>query len=172
MCPLPRQKARQASLPVHLIRADMRTSRLPQQVDFIAREYAAINDVPRGEDLGGILLRVGRALQPGGYFLFDVNARGSFEEVWRQLCWYLETSNFVVMAHGGCDDRHRKGWAQSEWFLPCGNRWRPHAERYEEVCWAHREIRIALHNGGFGPIGRLRCSLWCGKIGSQARVQA
>ena len=51
MCRLARAKTRRAGARVTVIRADMRTFRLPEQVDLITCEFDALNHVPRKADL-------------------------------------------------------------------------------------------------------------------------
>src|ERR1017187_3370932 len=69
----PRRKARERKLPLRVIQADMRDFRLPEPVDLILSEYDAINHVPRHSDLRRVSSAVAGALNPGGWFFFDVN---------------------------------------------------------------------------------------------------
>ncbi|MFQ5926362.1 MAG: class I SAM-dependent DNA methyltransferase [Terriglobia bacterium] len=151
MCRLTQQKARRARLPVQVLRADMRSFRLPQPVDLVTCEFDAINHVPRKADLGRVARAVARALRPGGYFYFDVNTQRAFKEIWPRS-WYIETPKFVLASHGGYDRRRRKGRSQFEWFLPEGKQWRRATETYQQVCWTHAEIRRALRRAGFDRV--------------------
>src|SRR5512147_27301 len=51
MCRLAREKARRARVPLQVLRADMRTFRLPEPVDLVLCEFDALNHVPRRTDL-------------------------------------------------------------------------------------------------------------------------
>lgn len=148
MCRLARQKARHARLPVRVLRADMRTFRLPEPVDLVLCEFDALNHVPRKADLTRVARSVARALRPGGHFYFDVNTRPAFEAMWPRT-WWLENRGVAVVMRGGSDPRHDKAWSDIEWFLRDGNRWRRRRERVEEVCWSPKEIRGALRQAGF-----------------------
>ena len=73
MCRIAREKAGRARLPVRVLRADMRSFRLPESVDLVTCEYDALNHVPRRADLRMVAKAVERVLRPGGHFFFDVN---------------------------------------------------------------------------------------------------
>jgi SAM-dependent methyltransferase len=79
MCRIARRKARRARLPLGVLRADMRSFRLPEPVDLVLCEFDALNHVPRKADLARVARAVARALRPGGYFYFDVNNHLAFE---------------------------------------------------------------------------------------------
>jgi len=136
---------------VRVLRADMRRFRLPEAVDLVTCEFDALNHVPRKADLARVVRAVARALAPGRWFYFDVNTRRSFKELW-PTTWFVETPEFVLVAHGGYDRRRDKGWSHFDWFLPRGNYWRRFTERYEQVCWSDAEIRHALHRAGFARV--------------------
>ncbi|MBI3694769.1 MAG: class I SAM-dependent methyltransferase [Acidobacteria bacterium] len=151
MCRLAHEKARRAGVPVRVLRADMRTFRLPEPVDLVTCEFDAINHVPRKVDLTRVARAVARALRPGGYFCFDVNNRMAFQKIWPST-WWIERPGLVLVMHGGYDARRDKGWTIAEWFVREGRRWRRSRERVEEVCWAPAEIQRSLHLAGFDQI--------------------
>lgn len=148
MCRIAREKARQAALPVRVLRADMRDFRLPQVVDLITCEFDALNHVSQKRDLRRVVKCVGRALRPGGHFAFDVNNRLAFQRVW-PLTLFLEKDPVAVVMHGGHEPGTDKAWADVEWFVREGKCWKRHHEHIEEVCWTAGEIREALSRAGF-----------------------
>ena len=151
MCRLARQKALSARLPIRVVRADMRSFRLPEAVDLVLCEFDAINHVRRKDDLARVAKAAARALRPGGYFYFDVNNRMAFQQIWPGT-WWLERPGVVLVLHGGYDSHRDKGWTNAEWFLRDGGCWRRFHERIEQVCWAPSEIRRALRRAGFDRI--------------------
>ena len=151
MCELARRKARRAGLPVRVIQADMRTFRLPEQVDLVTCEFDAINHVPTKAHLARVLESVARALRPGGYFYFDVNNLLSFEKGW-QARWWTERPGVVLLMSGGYDRAREKAFADAEWFVRSGRSWRRFHEHIEEVCWSATEMRDALRTAGFSRV--------------------
>jgi len=151
MCRAARRKARERKLALTVIQADMRDFRLPEPVDLILSEYDAINHVPRRSDLRRVSLAVARALNPGGWFFFDVNNLAGFEKYWRGTCW-IEKPGIVLVMRNGHSLQRRKAWCDCEWFVREGRLWRRHTERVEEVCWTEDEINGVLTAAGFAQV--------------------
>jgi SAM-dependent methyltransferase len=151
MCRITRARAQKARLPVYVLRADMRTFRLPEQVDLVLCEFDAINHVPRKLDFGRVVRAVARALRPGGYFYFDVNNRLGFKSYWKGSMW-IEKPGLVLVMNSGNDARHDRAWSDCEWFVREGRFWRRHRERVEEVCWRRTEIERTLRGSGFDRV--------------------
>ena len=151
MCRLARLKAHRAGLPLRVIRADMRNFRLPAPVGLVLCEFDALNHVMRKADLRSVAGAVAGALEPGGYFYFDVNNRRAFETIWPG-CWWIEKPGVALVMHGGYDRKRDKGWSDVEWFLRDGKRWRRHHERIEQVAWTGAEVRRTLRDAGFDRV--------------------
>ena len=147
-CASVRRKARAEDVPIKVIRADMRTFRLPRPVDLITCEFDALNHLPRHSDLGKTLKAVARALRPGGWFYFDVNTQLAFERIWTTTSW-LEEKEFKVAIHGDFDQNRMRATLGLDWFVPSGRRWRHIRESLEEVCWTSEQIRAGLRQAGF-----------------------
>jgi len=157
MCRLAREKARRARLPVRVLRADMRSFRLPEAVDLITCEFDALNHIPHKADLRKVATAVGRALRPCGHFFFDVNNSPGFERFWSGTAWFEKPGVAVVMRNGHNRQADR-AWSDVEWFIRDGNCWRRHHERVEEVCWSSSEIRRALRAAGFDGVRAWDCT--------------
>ena len=87
MCRMAREKVVRSGLPIRILRADMRTFRLPEPVDLITCEYDALNHLPSKTGLPLVAQSVARALRPGGHFFFDVNNSLAFTQVWTSTVW-------------------------------------------------------------------------------------
>ena len=151
MCGLAREKARRAGSTVAVIRSDMQTFRLPERVDLITCEYDAVNHVPRKSDLARVARAAASALQPGGYFYFDVNNRRHLETNWPGA-FCAEKRGVVMIMRGSYDRRRARGCVDFDWFVRERGRWRRFEERVEEVWWSASEIRRALCAAGFTNI--------------------
>jgi SAM-dependent methyltransferase len=151
MCRAARAKSRERKLALRVIRVDMRDFRLPEPVDLILSECDAINHVPRRSDLRRVTAAVARALNPGGWFYFDVNNLAGFEKSWRDT-WWIEKPGLILAMRSGHEVKRRKAWCDCDWLVREGRRWRRHTERVEEVCWSEEEIRDTLTAAGFCEI--------------------
>jgi len=150
-CRLARAKARKAGVKVRVMRADMRSFELPEQVDLVTCQFDALNHVPSKTGLAQVAKSVVRALRPGGYFWFDVNTRLAFKETWVHT-WWREWPGIVIVMRNGNDSAHDRAWTDVEWFIREDRLWRRHHEHVEEVCWSGAEVRRALRDAGFGHI--------------------
>jgi SAM-dependent methyltransferase len=151
MCRLAREKANRAHLPLRVIRADMRSFRLPEQVDLIMCEFDALNHVPRRTDLRRVAKAVERALRPGGHFYFDVNNSLGFQRYWEGNVW-VEKPGVVLVMRSGHNVQADRAWTDIEWFIRDGRGWQRHQERVEEICWDSDEIRRTFHETGFDQL--------------------
>jgi SAM-dependent methyltransferase len=151
MCRAARHKAQVRKLAFRVIQADMRDFRLPERVDLILSERDAINHVPRRADLRRVALAAARALNPGGWFFFDVNNLAGFDKYWKGI-WWIEKPGIVLVMRNGNNLKQLKAWCDCEWFVQERRLWRRHTERVEEVCWTEDEIHDTLTKAGFGRV--------------------
>jgi SAM-dependent methyltransferase len=154
MCRLTREKARREGVAIRVLRADMRIFRLPERVDLILCEGDALNHLDCKADLSRVARRVAGALQPGGWFYFDVNNRQGFRSYFKDT-WWNEKPGLVLVMRNGNDAGNDRAWCDIEWFIRSGHgNWQRRSERVEEVCWSTREVRNIFRNAGFRGIRR------------------
>ncbi|MGH9579876.1 MAG: class I SAM-dependent methyltransferase [Terriglobales bacterium] len=147
-CRVAREKARRARLRVRVLRADMRRFRLPEAVDLVTCEFAALNHLERKPHLASVFRAVARALRPGGWFAFDLNTPKSLREQTHMTEW-MEQPEFKLLMRGRYDKRRRVGTVSFDWFIPRGRLWRHEREAFPHIAWSDREIRRALSQAGF-----------------------
>lgn len=151
MCCVTQEKARKKRVKLKVMQADMRTFRLPEEVDCIASEWGPINHLRRKGDLLKVARSVARALQPGGYFYFDLHQRRYFEG-WAEPVVF-ENNRFFMAEQGGYLPQIGKGWAEFTFFIPsAGGSWTRHTDLFIEVHWTHKQVFRALRRAGFNSI--------------------
>jgi SAM-dependent methyltransferase len=147
-CKRTRDRARAEELTVRVIRADMRSFRLPERVDLVLCEFSALNNLDDRAGLVRVFESVARALKPGGHFLFDVNTPLSLQTQCGDTNWF-ETREFKLVLHcKPLEDRGRRVPIVCEWFVPSGRDFRHVRETIVNVCWSDAEIRTALKRAG------------------------
>jgi SAM-dependent methyltransferase len=146
-----RAKAARAGVRVRTHRADMRSFRLPEPVDLLLCEFAALNNLDRRSDMAKVFRGAARALRPGGLFAFDVNMHLAFETQTPKGEW-IERKEFKLVIHGSLEDGGRRIPLHLEWFVPEQGRFRHVRETIVHVCWTEAEIRRALAKAGFRRI--------------------
>ena len=147
-CRTVRKKTRAEKLDVTVIEADMRNFRLPTRVDLVVCEFAALNNLERHSALATTFAAVKRALNPGGWFLFDVNTPLAFQTQVAATHW-IETHRFKLVMHGSSAPDGRHARLELEWFVPSGKTFRHETETVHHVAWTDAEIRAALKRAGF-----------------------
>jgi SAM-dependent methyltransferase len=149
MCRLVREKARRAGVTLRVLRADMRSFRLPERVDLVICEGDAINHLDRKDELTRVARSVAGALRPGGWFYFDANNRKGFKSYWKDM-WWNEKPGLVMVMRNGNEARNNRAWCDIEWFIRSGrSNWQRRREHVEEVCWSAKEIRTIFKNARF-----------------------
>lgn len=142
------RKARAARLDVTAIEADMRRFRLPERVDLVTCEFAALNNLEDHRGLRATFAAVKRALKPGGLFLFDVNTTLSFQTQVSGTHW-ADMPDFKLVVHGTNTPDGRKARIDLEWFERKGRSYRHTTETIHHVAWTDAEIRRELKHCGF-----------------------
>lgn len=152
MCRLARRRSRESGVPLLILQADMRDFLLPQPVDLILCEYDALNHIPEAAHLADVLACVARALNPGGYFFFDVNMKLAFERVWTGD-HFTESKGIAMLMRGSLDSKKGKAAVTVDWFIREGRLWKRRRERVEQVWWSDRDMRSALRHAGLRTLG-------------------
>ena len=151
MCAVARDRLRQNGVAGRVLHGDMRNFRLPQPVDLVTCEFAAINHLTRKSELGRVFHSVWRALNPGGFFYFDLNSELAFAPL-PEMTHCFESTEFLCVLRGQLDKRRGIGTVTLDWFLPMGTFWRRHKERIPHIWWSDAEIRRDLKAAGFRNI--------------------
>lgn len=152
-CRAVRAKARRAGLRIAVHCADMRDFVLPDPVDLVLAEFAALNNLADRSDLPRVFKAVSRALASGGSFLFDVNTPLALRTQYDQTYWF-EGPAFKLAQRGSLEADGRRARLDFEWFVPARRSWRHVRETLWNVCWTDAEIRRALRAAGFSQVRR------------------
>jgi len=155
MLRLGRRKAREARLSVRFIESDVRSLRFHEEFDLAASWYDSLNYLLTLSDLKKTFACVFRALQTGGYFLFDVNTPGTLSKGWQRHPSFVEvdTKDAFVIHRSTWDARKRVASLKVTCFVLRDGHWSRVDELHRERAYALPQIRTCLRQVGFTEVG-------------------
>lgn len=157
------KKVTPRGLPVVFLRQDMRSLRLPEQVQLVASVFDSLNHLPGLDDLKTTFNRVHTVLRPGGFFMFDVNNERCFRLLWTRE-QSLTHADFTLLLENSYNPRTRRARSRVRVLLPGKDGPEVLRETVRERCFTPEEISGALAGAGFevverrefNPTGRVR----------------
>jgi len=147
------RRAVTTGLPLLFRRGDMRSFRMPVRVRVATCLFDALNHLLSVRDLRAACRRVAAHLEPGGYFVFDVNTIRCFELLWNGT-QVVERADFTLILQTGFDPRARTGTSHVTVFEREGKVFRRSAETVRERYFTPEEITGALAAAGLTAVER------------------
>jgi SAM-dependent methyltransferase len=146
-------KAAIAKLSVRWVRGDMRRFSVSRRLDLITSIFNSVNHVLTERDLHSMLTSVRRALVPGGYFLFDLNHRACFEEVWGGTS-IVRGDNWLVVRDDRINRTRHRAAAHLFLFFRRGSRIVGKEDLIEERWFHEKTIRRAIRRAGMKVVSK------------------
>ncbi|HID74131.1 MAG TPA: class I SAM-dependent methyltransferase [Thermoplasmata archaeon] len=151
MLELARRRADDAGVGVRFVETDVREIRFDGEFDLVSCWYDSLNYLPDIDDLGRAFDGVGRALRPGGLFMFDMNTIEGLAVRWQQHPSYeiQDTDRIFEVHRTSFDHETRTATLRITGFVrdPDG-RWRRIDETHRERGYTITEISSALERAG------------------------
>lgn len=142
-----RASAAEAGLRAAFRRGDMRSFRIPARFSVITCMFDSLNHLGSAAELRSAFRRVAAHLEPGGWFIFDVNALRCFELLWTST-QTIEHRDFTLILKTSYDARRRTGTAFVTLFERDGKAFRKSTEVVRERWFSTAEVRQALVSAG------------------------
>lgn len=158
---LARQKAKRTGLSIRFVKGDMRSFSLSRKFDVVTAIFNTVNHLLSRRDLWAMFRSASQALHEDGFFIFDVNHRNCFEEVWGGTS-LRERPHYVLIRRNQIHPRQCRATARLTLFFKDGNRVRVEEDRIEERWYTESAIRKAaqaaafqvIHKENFNPFPR------------------
>jgi SAM-dependent methyltransferase len=99
-------RRKRGKLPIEIIDAPMWRFRTPKRVELAGCFFDSLNHITEPDRLYEAIQCVARALQPGGWFIFDLNNEHSFRHLWRGQ-FITHTPHFTVNISSSYDETSR-----------------------------------------------------------------
>ncbi|MBL8694801.1 MAG: class I SAM-dependent methyltransferase [Planctomycetes bacterium] len=158
MVRLARRRAALLGGRMRVVEGDMRRFAPKERFDVVTCFFDSLNHLERRSELSAVFQRAAAMLDPGGWFVFDMNTKAGVAFCWPDPPEAEEGTSGGVrywkITRGlPFDARAWQGGVQIDWFLERGGGRVEHVrEMYCEVAWSHRETVTALKRAGFCDI--------------------
>ncbi|MBX0330364.1 class I SAM-dependent methyltransferase [Oscillochloris sp. ZM17-4] len=163
MLRIARARARDRSLPVRWVAADIRRlgsspaargSLRPASFDLITCLYDSLNYLGAHEDLAAVCAGAARLLRPGGRLVFDLNTTYEFDS-WDDTDQVVfDSPDLLVYNRLSYDADQRMARGRIVWFVREIDRWWRGEELHEERTWDDGEVLAALDAAGLALAAR------------------
>jgi SAM-dependent methyltransferase len=133
------------------VQGDARDFRLDEPVGLAVSTYDALNHLPDLEALAACFRAVGRALVPGGLFVFDLNTRKGLLDRWNGTTVIEDEGALVIMRA-----RYDGGPRATAWITGFVHRPDESYDRFDETVqntpFAPADVRRLLTEAGFEDV--------------------
>ena len=149
MLTMARRKAREKKVRIRFTRQPLTSFILPHPVDLVTCYYDSINYLLTPKDLTACFRSAHRALNPGGYFIFDVNTVAAMKVIWGSQVYAGETPDLAWIWRNCYSPRSKTAELRATFFERKGTKWERFDELHVERGYTPTEIRQALQAAGF-----------------------
>lgn len=146
-----RTKCAEAGADILFLCQKMQSIDLYGTVDTALCTLDSLNHLKNGEELEKVFSKVAFFMNPGGYFLFDMNTLYKHQVILGNETYVYDTENVYCVWQNRC---HKDGKVdiQLDFFQPDGDVYIRSAERFSEQAYPVEEILERLTRAGFGEI--------------------
>lgn len=154
MLEVARRQAGTEPLKLKFLQADMRSFSLGEQFDLATCWYDSLNYLLEPDDLTAAFAAVGRALKPGGVFIFDMNTTHGLAVMWRSHPFYVtqNTDDEFEVHVNSFDFENNMATKRIVGFVRQGSSWTRIEEEHRERAYPLGSIRTALQASGLREI--------------------
>lgn len=152
-----RAKADERGLAVRWEQQDMRTLQLDRRVAVTTCFYDSLNYMLTSDDLVKAFRAAHQSLEPGGWYLFDMNTAYCFASQWDGDAYVHESSDLTVLISGAYDEWRQRVHATVTWFERQGELWAKGSEDHIEQAYPPEQIATHLQDVGFSIEGWYDC---------------
>ncbi|MBZ5534550.1 MAG: class I SAM-dependent methyltransferase [Acidobacteriia bacterium] len=146
-----RRKAAQKNVRVRWVVGDMRSFAADQKYDLVTSVFNSVNHLLSARDLRAMFVTVSRVLVPGGHFIFDLNHRKCFEEVWGEVS-VVRKPCFTLVRCDEIDRKHQRATAHLVVFLKRGSHYVCSTDTIKEKWFSKSTIQQAARHAGLRVI--------------------
>ena len=139
-----REKSIEAGRDILFLNQDMTNFELYGTVDVITCLMDSVNYVTYKNDLKHLFKLVGNYLNPGGLFVFDINTRYKFENVFSSNVFCETGEDISYIWQNNFDSRSKLCSFELSFFVKEGEMYRRFDELHYERCYTTDELKSML----------------------------
>lgn len=146
-----RAQAKAAGAGVQFVRADMSAFELPERFDAVTCFFDSLNYLLSVRQLTGAFTCAWQQLNPGGYFIFDMNTIYGLAVLWQRFPVIIqqETDDYLEVAQNTCDYENLIASMRLIMFEKNGDKWDRYEELHRERGYALEDVLLLLERVGF-----------------------
>ena len=136
---------------VRWVQGDMSHFSLAERFDCVTCWFDSLNYLVKIEDLTNCFKAVFNHLNPGGYFLFDMNTIYGIVVQWQKNPYFIqqETPDYLEVCANSCDYENSVAQMRIIMFERQGESWVRYEEVHTERGYTVDDILLLLENAGF-----------------------
>ncbi len=148
-CMLAFARARCPAVP--FVAADARTFESDRRFDLVLSTFDALNHVMTPGDFHRVCLRAHEAVQPGGYFAFDLNREEAYTYLWSTTSAQVEP-DMVSVAVGSYSPKTRIADCDITLFRLIAENWERSGFKLSQFCHAQDDVLNSLYAANFATV--------------------
>lgn len=147
---LAKAEAEASKATVEWIQGDMADFSLGKAFDCVTSWFDSLNYLLEVDKLAACFKNVAAHLNPGGYFLFDMNTIYGICVQWQRFPYYVqqETPDYYEVAENSCDYENNIATMRLVMFEREGRNWKRYEESHRERGYAIDDILLLLNAAG------------------------
>ncbi len=147
-----RQKCAEAGADILFLCQKMQSLDLYGTVDTVICTLDSLNHLCGREEVQAAFSRVSFFMDPGGWFLFDMNTPYKHEKVLGNSTFVYDMEDVFCVWQNRCTPSSHKVDIQLDFFERDGQVYRRSAEHFAEWAYPVEEVKAMLEKAGFGEI--------------------
>lgn len=152
MLSVARQKAAESGLDLLFLYQKMQKLDLFGTVDTVICALDSVNHLTLETEVQAAFDRVSLFMNPGGWFLFDVNTVYKHRHVLADNIFLYDTDEVYCVWQNHYEEKNDRVAIQLDFFGRDGNFYRRSGEHFYERAYSLEELTRMLKQAGFGPV--------------------
>ncbi len=136
---------------------DQFDSRKTRRFDLATCFFDSLNYLKNQRELQQAFRSIYNHLNPGGYFIFDMNTPAAMKILWGGQVFVKTGDNLYTVWHNEYNARTKSAKCTATFFKKKGTMWERFDEEHVERAYDNRVIKKALRDSGFIVKGFYRC---------------